>query len=81
MLLKSALKMVEVFKTNITCPEKAMQLVEAIHQNFAAYTANFDLDDCDRILRVLYGAADKPALDFIEWLYQLGCTAEALPDF
>jgi len=73
--------MVEIFKTNITCPEKARQLVDKIHQTFASYTANFDLDDCDKVLRVVYGSADKPALGFIEWLNNFGCTAEALPDF
>lgn len=73
--------MIEVFKTNITCPEKAKQLVEQIHQTFAKYTANFDLSDCDNILRVVYGAADKPSLYFIEWLNTLGCVAEVLPDF
>ena len=78
---KTALRMIEVFKTNITCPAKAMQLVEAIQQTFAPYTANFDLDDCDKVLRVVYGSAEKPAVDFIEWLYHLGCTAEVLPDF
>jgi hypothetical protein len=73
--------MIEVFKTNITCPEKAKELVGQIHKTFAAYTANFDLDDCDKILRVVYGTADKPSLDFIQWLNVLGCSAEALPDF
>lgn len=73
--------MIEVFKTNITCPERAKQLVDQIHQTFAAYTANFDLHDCDKILRVVYGAAEKPSGDFIQWLGVLGCSAEVLPDF
>ncbi len=63
--------MIEVFKTNITCPEKAKQLVKQIHQNFAAYKANFDLHDCDKILRVVYGSAEKPSQDFIQWLNNL----------
>jgi hypothetical protein len=48
-------RMIEVFKTNINCADKATQLVEQIHENFASYRANFDLNDCDRILRVVSG--------------------------
>lgn len=73
--------MIEVFKTNITCPGKARQLVELIQQRFDVYRANFDLHDCDKILRVVYGSADKPSFDFITWLEGLGCNAEVLPDF
>ena len=73
--------MIEVFKTNITCPEKARQLVELIQQRFEAYRANFDLQDCDKILRVVYGSAEKPFRDFIRWLNTFGCIAEVLPDF
>jgi hypothetical protein len=72
--------MVEVFKTNITCAEKAKQLVEMIHQLFGNYKANFDLDDCDNILRIVYGKAERPAADFIQWLCSVGCEAELLPD-
>ena len=44
--------MVEVFKTNVECPEKAAALLDRIHAAFDACKANFDLDDNDRILRV-----------------------------
>jgi hypothetical protein len=56
-------------------------VVEQIHKSYAGYKANFDLDDCDKVLRVVYGTADKPSFDFIQWLKKLGCTAEILPDF
>ncbi|HEY4151372.1 MAG TPA: hypothetical protein VGM41_20680 [Chitinophagaceae bacterium] len=44
--------MVEVFKTDVKDRRHAYQLVEQIHETFGDYTANFDLHDCDRILRV-----------------------------
>jgi hypothetical protein len=71
--------MIEVFKTNIHCAEKAKQLLELIHASFANYRANFDLEDCDRILRVV---ADKEhiGLSFIDWLKHFECHAEILPD-
>ena len=73
--------MTEVFKTNISCPEKARQLVDQIHKTFAAYKANFDLHDCDKVLRVACVRGEKPSADFIQWLNGFGCIAEVLPDF
>jgi hypothetical protein len=72
--------MIEVFSTNISCPEKASRLIEEIHQTFAGYQANFDLSDCDKILRVIYGAAQFEAFHFKNWLITKGCMAEILPD-
>lgn len=75
-----ALRMIEVFKTNITCPEKAKQLVEKIHENFAGYKANFDLDDCDKILRVVCSNGNMATVHFINWLKNFECHAEILGD-
>lgn len=46
------MEIVEVFKTNVETGEQAERLVTLIHENFPEYTVNFDLEDCDRILRV-----------------------------
>jgi len=46
------MEIVEVFKTNVETGEQAERLVNLIRENFPEYTVNFDLDDCDRILRV-----------------------------
>ncbi|WP_159468052.1 hypothetical protein [Dyadobacter sp. 3J3] len=46
--------MIEVFKTNVTDPEVANMLLDQIHLTFIDYQANFDLDDCDKILRVRF---------------------------
>jgi len=71
--------MIEVFKTNISCPEKALQLVQQIHKSFSGYKANFDLEDCDRILRIVSSCGNITSY-FIEWLQEQGCYAEILPD-
>ena len=42
----------EVFKTNVNTSRYANKLVNQIHKTFKQYNANFDLDDCDKILRV-----------------------------
>jgi hypothetical protein len=71
--------MIEVFSTNISCHEKARQLIEEIHTAFTGYRANFDLTDCDNILRIVYGNEHFEVLRFISWLNTKGCLATVLP--
>jgi hypothetical protein len=44
--------MVEIFKTNVTNKKLANGVLKTLHTCLPAYHFNFDLDDCDRILRV-----------------------------
>jgi hypothetical protein len=44
--------MVEVFKTNVDNAVVAEQIRETIRKQFPRCKVNFDLEDCDRILRV-----------------------------
>jgi len=44
--------MVEVFKTTVTDAYYAKLLLRKIQSQFPDYLANFDLTDCDRILRI-----------------------------
>lgn len=44
--------MVEVFKTNISSKRKAKIIRDRLEKAFPEYGINFDLEDCDRILRV-----------------------------
>jgi hypothetical protein len=44
--------MVEVFKTNVEHRELAEQLASILRGRFAFSKINFDLEDCDKILRV-----------------------------
>ena len=43
---------VEVFKTNVTCPEIARDLVRELLSFYPEACINFDLEDCDKILRI-----------------------------
>lgn len=72
--------MVEVFKTDVRDPDLASLLVGQIHQTFAAYSANFDLEDCDRILRVECRAGKIQPSAVIDLLAAFGFTACVLPD-
>ena len=44
--------MVEVFKTDVRGASQARKLVEILLQHFPGSKINFDLEDCDKILRV-----------------------------
>ena len=43
--------MIEIFKTNVTGKRVAGRVLKALHLHLPAYSFNFDLEDCDRILR------------------------------
>jgi hypothetical protein len=72
--------MVEVFKTNVEDPLHAGMLVEQIHMSFADYKANFDLQDCDRILRIACTGGLVQASSVIDLVKDHGFHAEILPD-
>jgi hypothetical protein len=71
---------VEVFKTDVTDPQHAMLIVDEIQKTYPDYSANFDLADCDRILRVKAAAGDVESSKLIKILKQFGFEAEVLPD-
>lgn len=72
--------MVEVFKTNVMELCDAEKLIQQIRQNFCHYSVNFDLEDCDKILRIEYeGEAFDP--EFLKELFtNSGFDLRALPD-
>ncbi len=72
--------MVEVFKTDVGDAETAKSLLRQIHENFNAYRANFDLSDCDHILRVQCALGTVCAFSIIELFKKNGHWAEILAD-
>ena len=44
--------MIEVFKTNVQEFSEAQMLVALLRKHFPNSKINFDLDDCDKVLRV-----------------------------
>ena len=44
--------MVEVFKTNVLTKKKAKMMLSLLSKTYPALKINFDLPDCDKILRV-----------------------------
>lgn len=71
--------MVEVFKTTVSDAYYAQLLVQRVHKRFPHYRANFDLTDCDRILRIeTAGKVDIPGVAQI--IRTFGYQAEVLSD-
>ena len=44
--------MVEVFKTNVRSIRTSKLVIQKLAEEFPAHKINFDLNDCDKILRV-----------------------------
>ena len=72
--------MVEVFKTDVLNRDYANMIVNQIHSAFNNYQANFDLEDCDHILRVKSGGSIIRSSCVIGLLLSLGCRAEVLEE-
>jgi hypothetical protein len=72
--------MIEVFKTDVDNTKYADILVEHIQRIFYGYEANFDLQDCDKILRVKNVLGEVNSSRLIEMLNRFGFNAEVLPD-
>jgi hypothetical protein len=43
---------IEVFKTNVANETEANELKRVLHLHFPGSRVNFDLHDCDRVLRI-----------------------------
>jgi len=51
-MLADQINMVEVFKTNVQCVDESKVIVQRLLGLFPDNKVNFDLEDCDKILRV-----------------------------
>lgn len=70
--------MIEVFKTDVEDLKSADELLNHINTHFPAYQVNFDLSDCDRILRIKNASGDVEAGRVVEMIIRLGHKAERL---
>lgn len=72
-------RFIEVFKTNAT-NQTAVALQALISQNFPRYQINFDLEDCDRVLRVVSLGSPVQILAVIGLAQELGMVVCPLED-
>jgi hypothetical protein len=71
--------MTEIFRTNILSNEDALIIKHKILRVFPGYAVNFDLDDCDHVLRVK-GPNIVDATSVMLIVRENGFQAEILPD-
>jgi len=71
---------VEVFRTSVHSPVAAGALLRQLRQLFPGWRISFDLDDCDRVLRVESPGTFIPNDCIRELLRQSGFGCEPLPD-
>jgi len=71
--------MIEVFKTSVSDAYYAKLLLLKIHKKFPVYKANFDLSDCDRILRI-QSPSEVEVPEIIKIIAGFGYEAEQLQD-
>lgn len=72
--------MVEVFKTNVRTKRQAKAVVNHIHKEIKNCSATFDLEDCDKILRVSYSDGGFNPNYLIKLCYDIGIFARILAD-
>ena len=72
--------MIEVFKTDVNEKDHARMLVDRIHKAFSHCRANFDLEDCDRILRVKGITGEEETWQIVSLVKSFGWHVEILPD-
>lgn len=66
-----------IFKTNVTCQKQVEQLQALLHENWAISKWNFDLEDCDKILRI--EASAEISEEIIKLLHSKGFDCQELP--
>lgn len=72
--------MVEVFKTNVESDVRARQIIDHIRGVYPDYSVNFDLEDCDHILRIECCETGLDVAGICTLLTAHGVQAEVLPD-
>lgn len=72
--------MIEIFKTNIKNKIAKKEVLSAIHQRWPGVVATLDLEDIDKILRVVGAWAPVPVQDIVALIKEQGFVCEVLQD-
>jgi len=69
--------MIEVYKTNVRTKVQSRKIIKLLKSTFSETTINFDLKDCDKILRIK-GIKHRDTKKVIPNLIRLGFKCELL---
>ena len=72
--------MIELFKTAIQHKDAKKQVLTAIRQQWPCVVATLELDDHDKVLRVVGAWAPVPTQEIIHLVKKLGFVCEMLND-
>ncbi|MBP1637629.1 MAG: hypothetical protein H6Q18_418 [Bacteroidetes bacterium] len=72
--------MIEVFKTNVKYKKDARRIVSLLNVRLTRHKINFDLSDCDKILRIENDENDIQIPLIEKILFNEGFHCEVLPD-
>jgi hypothetical protein len=72
--------MIEIFRTDIKHKDAKKQVLTAIKENFPGVVATIELEDNDKILRVVGAWAPVPTAQVIEVVKKQGFACEWLND-
>ncbi|HTA26169.1 MAG TPA: hypothetical protein VK809_00150 [Bacteroidia bacterium] len=70
--------MIEIFKTNVGNKRAAKVILEEIGLHHPDYKCNFDLEDCDKVLRIENASGNIDAGLIIEILHTRSYNCEIL---
>lgn len=70
--------MIEIFKTNVQQEKEATEILDVFLTKFPDLRINFDLTDCDRILRVCGHSFSNTEIS--ELLHRIGYRCEVMED-
>lgn len=70
--------MIEVFKTNVQEEPKAALLVQMLEEHFPGSHISFDLEDCDKVLRIKHNSIITQRVSHL--LHEQGYYCEVLND-
>ncbi|MVT10405.1 hypothetical protein [Chitinophaga tropicalis] len=70
--------MVGIFRTNISTQLDKNSVIEAIYTNFNVSTCSIDMEDCDKVLRIVAQQAPIEEKLVISFLQQMGYQCDIL---
>lgn len=78
MTIQKTLPMIEIFRTNVNQEKEAKKILDLLSKKFPDLVMNFDLEDCDKILRVC--GCNFTNDEIAEQLQHIGYVCELLED-
>ncbi|MGC3977093.1 MAG: hypothetical protein QM751_01975 [Paludibacteraceae bacterium] len=72
--------MIEIFKTNVKLKKDAKRMVALLSATLIGHKINFDLSDCDKILRVENDKKQVAVPEIKQIFLKEGFSCEVLPD-